>query len=89
MAGQSFAIPKPGLKIGRSKECQIRLQDRNISRNHATVFITKRGGFVRDESSTQGTFLNGRRLPPESPLPLDEGDVIQAGPHQFFQFYLK
>jgi serine/threonine protein kinase len=89
MAGQSFAIPKQGLKIGRHRECQIHLQDRSVSREHATVFITKQGGFVRDENSMLGTFLNDRRRPAAAPVPLNDGDAIRIGLYQTFQFFLK
>jgi diguanylate cyclase (GGDEF)-like protein len=35
--------------------------------------------YIRDEGSTNGTFLNGRRLEPRRPQPIEDGDRIQLG----------
>ena len=49
----------------------------NISRLHA-VFLRKDGEvFVRDQGSMNGTFVNERRLEPQSPHRLSHGDVIR------------
>jgi hypothetical protein len=66
-----------GLSIGRSKESDVRIEDRYASGIHARVF--ERGGrhFVEDMSSTNGTLLNGATLVGEAEL-LD-GDTVQIG----------
>jgi pSer/pThr/pTyr-binding forkhead associated (FHA) protein len=50
-----------------------------VSRRHAKVI--QRGGafFVEDVGSANGTFLNGQRLTPYLPYPLEEGDQVQIG----------
>ncbi len=66
-----------GLSIGRSKESDVRIDDRYASGLHARVF--ERGGrhFVEDMSSTNGTLLNGATLVGEAEL--IDGDTVQIG----------
>ena len=66
-----------GLSIGRSKESDIRIEDRYASGLHARVF--SRGGryLVEDMNSTNGTLLNGATLVGEAEL--IDGDTVQIG----------
>jgi hypothetical protein len=50
-----------------------------VSREHASIF--GRGGtiMVEDLGSTNGTWLNGKRLDPYMPEPLHFGDQLQLG----------
>jgi hypothetical protein len=66
-----------GLSIGRSKDCDVQIDDRYASSLHARVF--ERGGrtFVEDMSSTNGTLLNGATLKGEAEL--IDGDMVQIG----------
>jgi pSer/pThr/pTyr-binding forkhead associated (FHA) protein len=66
-----------GLSIGRSKESDVRIEDRYASSLHARVF--ERGGrhYVEDMSSTNGTLLNGAELRGEAEL--IDGDTVQIG----------
>jgi hypothetical protein len=63
--------------IGRGLASTLRLHDHRVSRRHA--IIVKGGGQVRliDDRSTNGTFLNGRRI---DDAELRDGDVITVGP---------
>jgi predicted component of type VI protein secretion system len=69
--------------IGRSPECQLKVASNQISRRHCQIFI--RDGFVsiKDLGSANGTFVNGRRVPPEVEIPLTPGTRIMLGPLQF------
>ncbi|MFT7585791.1 MAG: pSer/pThr/pTyr-binding forkhead associated (FHA) protein [Cellvibrionaceae bacterium] len=55
--------------------------DLGVSRNHAMLKPDEQGGgmVVLDLNSTNGTFLNQYRLPPELPYPLKNGDEVQFG----------
>ena len=66
-----------GLSIGRSKESDVRIEDRYASSIHARVF--ERGGryLVEDMNSTNGTLLNGATLVGEAEL--IDGDTVQIG----------
>lgn len=90
LTGQYIPISaRSGLTIGRGAVCQVRLQEKSVSRVHATIFLTKRGAYVRDEGSSLGTLLNNQRIPPNVPMPVHHGDIIQTGYYQVFEIRLK
>ena len=62
--------------IGRSRDCDVALDDPNVSRRHAE--LRNHGGtwVVADLGSTNGVKLNGRRV---SEAPLKPGDEIAIG----------
>jgi hypothetical protein len=50
----------------------------NVSRRHATVTVDDAGrAAIRDEGSTNGTFVNGERLPRGVEAPLRDGDQLR------------
>lgn len=55
--------------------------DLGVSRNHAVLKPDEQGEgmVVLDLNSTNGTFLNQYRLPPELPYPIKNGDEVQFG----------
>jgi FHA domain/Protein of unknown function (DUF3662) len=67
---------KPKTRIGRSEEGEVVLVDPSVSRAHAVVEIGSRGAVVRDLGSTNGTFVNGRRIEAEA---LRDGDELRFG----------
>ncbi|HMQ32119.1 MAG TPA: FHA domain-containing protein [Chloroflexaceae bacterium] len=53
--------------------------DAGVSRRHA-VIAPRGGGFVvEDLASANGTFVNGRRLPAQTPTPVRSGDELKFG----------
>jgi hypothetical protein len=66
-----------GLSIGRSKEADVRIDDRYASSIHVRVFSREGRFFVEDMNSTNGTLLNGAELQGEAEL-IDR-DTIQIG----------
>ncbi len=66
-----------GLSIGRSKEADVRIDDRYASSIHARVFSREGRFFVEDMSSTNGTLLNGATLHGEAEA--IDGDTVQIG----------
>lgn len=63
-------------RVGRGDENEIVLLDPSVSRAHAIVELDAGEAVVRDLDSTNGTFVNGRRVSVE---PLRDGDVLQFG----------
>src|ERR1700735_4934722 len=50
----------------------------NVSRRHATVMVDDGGrATIRDEGSTNGTFVNGERVHPGAEVRLVDGDQIR------------
>ncbi len=66
--------------IGRAEHCTLRLRPRQVSRVHARIFAGERGWAVEDLDSTNGVFINGRRL---TAAWLQDGDEIGCGPVSF------
>jgi len=63
-------------RIGRSEESEIVLVDPSVSRAHAVLEVDAGRAVVRDVGSTNGTFVNGRRVQTQS---LRDGDELRFG----------
>ncbi len=64
-------------RIGRHQECEIRLDDTQVSRFHATLTPIPDGLWLADRGSTNGTFVNGQRI--SAAARVNDGDVIAVG----------
>lgn len=79
------------LTIGRGPENKIALDHTAVSRFHCVISSEKDAYYVEDLGSTNGTFLNGRRITKERLSPGDEliianvGIVIEASPSSIYQ----
>ena len=71
-------------EIGRHENCDVNLSiatpDKRISRHHIKVTAEKDGLFLVDLGSDNGTFMNDKRLRPETPFRLDRTTVVRLGP---------
>ncbi|MEV4842848.1 FHA domain-containing protein [Micromonospora matsumotoense] len=77
MRGASFRVrPQPQV-IGRAPTADIPVADAHLSRRHAEVRLTEDGVVLVDLGSTNGTWLNDRRITDAEPL--TDGDVIRLG----------
>jgi hypothetical protein len=74
--GAAHELRKPSVVIGRSKECDIRVSDPNVSRRHAEIRQEGSMYWIIDLGSTNGLSVNGRQLKRSK---LDEGDRITLG----------
>jgi pSer/pThr/pTyr-binding forkhead associated (FHA) protein len=71
----------PRMTIGRSRDCNIFLEDLAVSRHHATLHELSSGEYeLTDNRSATGTFVNGQAIVRTQ---LHEGDHIQIGATQF------
>jgi hypothetical protein len=78
--GQPFAFEHPGptCHIGRDPAAELPLQNAElVSWRHARIELGKDGAWLTDLESSNGTFLNGKRLDRRSPL--KAGDQVQLG----------
>lgn len=74
--GKKFNFKKPYVMIGR-KDADLTLMDVDVSRSHALIEIfSKNSVFVKDLESTNGTFVNGKKIISEK---VTEGDEITVG----------
>lgn len=60
--GEIYPLIAPSLTIGRDPMCDIIFKDPEVSRQHIRLMKTENGYQVQDLGSTNGTFVNGRRL---------------------------
>ena len=65
------------LTIGRAAGCQIPLDDSYASQLHARVFRRNGELLVEDLGSTNGTFLNRKKV--SAAVPIRKGDRLQVG----------
>lgn len=65
------------VRIGRSQECEICLADGMASRVHAFVREQPDGFWIADNSSLNGTEVNGARV--DNPVRLSGADTIRVG----------
>jgi len=77
MDGKRLIVGPGGATMGRSRQCDVTVDDANVSRQHAEV--RPRGGswVLNDLGSTNGSRLNGHRV--EGSEVLKPGDEIELG----------
>jgi pSer/pThr/pTyr-binding forkhead associated (FHA) protein len=67
--------------VGRVESCDISLDDRSISREHARVSRLRDGYVIEDLASASGTLVNGKRI--DEAVLLSSGDVVTVGTVDF------
>jgi pSer/pThr/pTyr-binding forkhead associated (FHA) protein len=65
------------IQIGRAEACQVKVDDTYVSSFHARVYSRDGAWYVEDLGSTNGTYLNQRRI--TSPAELRAGDRLRVG----------
>jgi hypothetical protein len=74
---------KPGgrrLNVGRASDNELTLNDASVSKIHAALLMTGEGTLlVADTGSTNGTYINGRRITYGESRAIEDGDVIGFG----------
>ena len=70
---------KDSVSIGRDAENDLVMDSAAVSREHAAVACQDGRWFVEDRGSFNGTYLNGTRVVPGTPLPLRHADRISMG----------
>ncbi|MBN1289728.1 MAG: FHA domain-containing protein [Actinobacteria bacterium] len=73
------------VSIGRAPDCEIIIDDTYISNKHASIYESGGAYLVEDMGSTNGTYVNGRKI--SYPLELRPGDRIKIG-KSVFEFKL-
>jgi hypothetical protein len=86
VAGETVEVPlalRPGgrrLNIGRASDSDLYLNHPSVSKIHAALLMNREGTLlVSDTGSTNGTFINGRRLAYGEARHLEDGDVVGFG----------
>jgi len=74
---KEYPLGEGSVVLGREAFNDIVVYDPEVSRRHAQISLQEGRYIIEDLGSTNGTFVNGRRV--NSPVPLHNGDVIEMG----------
>jgi hypothetical protein len=77
VAGRRLIVPSGGATIGRSRACDVVLDDAGASRRHAEIRPDSEGWTLQDLGSTNGVRVNGRTI--HGAQPLHPGDRVEIG----------
>lgn len=82
-------INKPVFRIGKERSYVDYFVANNnaVSRIHADIITKNNSFFVKDENSTNGTYVNGNRLSPNEEVQVFDGDIITFA-NEKFEFHI-
>jgi len=80
-AGTEFPVDSDIIIVGRGAGCDIRLDDPQVSRQHAEIRSSGLQVSIADAGSRNGTFVNGARI--QGMQVLHPGDEIRIGSTSF------
>src|SRR5882724_7686776 len=63
--------------VGRQDDCQLRIKSSQVSRKHCEIFEKKGLLLVKDLGSSNGTYVNGKRI--QDQRVLEPGDELTIG----------
>ncbi len=76
MVGKRIELWKESTSIGRSRDCDIFLEDISVHRKQASILRTLAGFVLRDDHGSGDSFVNGH---PVKEQLLNSGDQLQFG----------
>src|SRR5262245_24150599 len=79
-SGRAFPLMGECCVVGRQHDSNICLSGNAVSRHHAQILRRGDDYFIEDLGSSNGTYLNGKRLVPHAPVGLYEDDRLHIGP---------
>ena len=77
--GGQHPITSESVLIGRGRECGIRLESAEVSREHVGVYFQEGMWWLRDRGSRNGTTVDGRQIKGTGPVQLRKGSQIVLG----------
>jgi hypothetical protein len=77
LRGRRLLVPPAGGTVGRSRECDVILDDAGVSRRHAEIRPGPEGWTVQDLGSTNGVRVNGEDI--RGVRALAPGDRVELG----------
>ncbi|MGK4217555.1 FHA domain-containing protein [Kocuria marina] len=84
LTGARFLLDRDEIVAGRHPACSVFLDDVTVSRRHVE-FIRRKGTFEAvDQSSLNGTYVNGDRVATKV---LENGDEVQIGKFRFTYYH--
>ena len=83
LIGKKYDLAKDENVIGRSGDCEVAIEEEDISRSHARLTVAKGRVIVVDLGSTNGTYINRRKV--KGCVQLQNGDQLRCG-NTIFKF---
>ena len=80
-ASPSLKLVDGTTTVGRQDDCQLRIASSQVSRRHCQLFEHKGFLLVKDLGSSNGTFVNGKKIAEQRVL--EAGDELGIGPVKF------
>jgi pSer/pThr/pTyr-binding forkhead associated (FHA) protein len=78
---QVFPVRNKATILGRRPDCELYIPLQVVSRRHCQLSLEEQSLKIRDLRSSNGTFLNGKRILDETEV--KPGDHLQIGPLTF------
>jgi SARP family transcriptional regulator, regulator of embCAB operon len=77
----SFPLQGKRVTLGREDDNMIQLPHEKVSKYHAVILSAKEGWAIEDLKSTNGVFVNNKRI---ERVVLRDGDSVKIGAFEFF-----
>ena len=77
---RDFPLKQERTIIGRRQDCDLRIPTKDVSRQHCELLLKKNSVLAKDLGSSNGTFVNGKRI---AEVELKAGDRFRVGPVTF------
>lgn len=77
-----FEVDKNICRIGRGRNCELKLADHSVAHHHAEIVIKDQQYYLKDLGQSARILLNEEILKPNSETLLSEGDVIDIGKYK-------
>lgn len=78
-SSQRYPLKKPVISAGRAPENDIVINHPAVSGHHLNISVSGGQMMITDLKSTNGTQLNGHRIPPSVPQNVQAGDIVRIG----------
>lgn len=89
LSGEKVNINKQIFTIGSGNEVDYKICKPSVSSNHASIFLkTANNFYIVDNSSTNGTQVEGVSIEPMKMVDIENGDLITFG-EELYQFYIE
>lgn len=84
VSAEQLADGGQGAVIGRSeRNADVTFSPPDVSRQHARLFVRDGTLWIEDLGSAGGTFVRGRKVDPDAPVSIANGDMIRLAAHEF------
>ncbi len=89
LSGEKVKVSKQIFTIGSGNDVDYKIYKPNVSSNHALIFVKDANEFYMvDNSSTNGTQVEGVSIEPMKMVSIENGDLITFG-EELYQFYIE